>query len=228
MHQSENHSKGTIVSNDKSKLILVDDHPLLRKGVRQLVELEDDMEVVGEASNGADAIVLAQEIEADLVLLDLTMKGMDGIETLQGIRDVGINCRIVVFTVSDDTTDVVAALKAGADGYLLKDMEPEKLVGRIREACSGKLVLSEELTEILAKSFRDDTAKGRGDGYNSLTRREKEILKMIAGGLSNKMIGRQLNIVEATVKVHVKHLLKKLGLRSRVEAAVWAVENRVK
>ncbi|MBL4566646.1 MAG: two-component system response regulator NarL [Porticoccus sp.] len=216
------------MSNEKSKLILVDDHPLLRKGVRQLVELEEDMEVVGEASNGADAIVLVQEIEADLVLLDLTMKGMDGIETLQGMRDVGISCRIVVFTVSDDTADVIAALKAGADGYLLKDMEPEKLVTRIREACSGKLVLSEELAEILAKSFRDDTAKGRGDGYNSLTRREKEILKMIAEGLSNKMIGRQLNIVEATVKVHVKHLLKKLGLRSRVEAAVWAVENRVK
>jgi two-component system nitrate/nitrite response regulator NarL len=216
------------VSNDKSKLILVDDHPLLRKGVRQLVELEEDMEVIGEASNGADAIVLAQEIEADLVLLDLTMKGMDGIETLQGMRDAGISCRIVVFTVSDDTADVIAALKAGADGYLLKDMEPEKLVNRIREACSGKLVLSEELAEILAKSFRDDTAKSRGDGYNSLTRREKEILKMIAEGLSNKMIGRQLNIVEATVKVHVKHLLKKLGLRSRVEAAVWAVENRVK
>ncbi len=216
------------MSDTTSKLILVDDHPLLRKGVRQLVELEDDMEVVGEASNGADAIVLAQAIEADLVLLDLTMKGMDGIETLQGMRDVGINCRIVVFTVSDDTSDVVAALKAGADGYLLKDMEPERLADRIREACSGKMVLSEDLTEVLAKAFRDSSSKDKGGGYNSLTRREKEILKMIAEGLSNKMIGRQLNIVEATVKVHVKHLLKKLGLRSRVEAAVWAVENRVK
>ena len=122
----------------------------------------------------------------------------------------------------------VAALKAGADGYLLKDMEPERLVDRIREACSGKMVLSENLTEVLAKAFRDGSGKDKGDGYNSLTRREKEILKMIAEGLSNKMIVRQLNIVEATVKVHVKHLLKKLGLRSRVEAAVWAVENRVK
>ncbi len=216
------------MNDSKSRLILVDDHPLLRKGVRQLVELEDDMKVIAEASNGADAVVLVQELEADLVLLDLTMKGMDGIETLQAMRNAGVSCRIVVFTVSDDTNDVVTALKAGADGYLLKDMEPERLVDRIREACSGKLVLSEELTEILAKSFRDDSNKGRAESYNSLTRREKEILKMIAEGLSNKMIGRQLNIVEATVKVHVKHLLKKLGLRSRVEAAVWAVENRVK
>tara|TARA_R110000822_G_scaffold59736_31_gene149171 strand:+ start:964 stop:1614 length:651 start_codon:yes stop_codon:yes gene_type:complete len=216
------------VSDTTSKLILVDDHPLLRKGVRQLVELEDDMAVIGEASNGEDAVQLVQELEADLVLLDLTMKGMDGIETLQAMRDAGVSCRIVVFTVSDDTSDVLAALKAGADGYLLKDMEPERLVERIREACSGKMVLSEDLTEVLARAFRDGSSKGRGDGYDSLTRREKEILKMIAEGLSNKMIGRQLNIVEATVKVHVKHLLKKLGLRSRVEAAVWAVENRVK
>lgn len=216
------------MSDSKSRLILVDDHPLLRKGVRQLVELEDDMEVIAEASNGADAVILVQEQEADLVLLDLTMKGMDGIDTLQAMRDAGVSSRIVVFTVSDDTNDVVTALKAGADGYLLKDMEPERLVERIRDACSGKLVLSEELTEVLAKSFRENSNKGSNDSYNSLTRREKEILKMIAEGLSNKMIGRQLNIVEATVKVHVKHLLKKLGLRSRVEAAVWAVENRVK
>lgn len=216
------------MSDTINKLILVDDHPLLRKGVRQLVELEDDMEVIGEASNGEEAVQLAQEVEADLVLLDLTMKGMDGIETLQAMRNAGVSCHIVVFTVSDDTNDVVSALKAGADGYLLKDMEPDRLVDRIREACSGKMVLSEELTEVLAKAFRDDSSKDRGDGFNSLTRREKEILKMIAEGLSNKMIGRQLNIVEATVKVHVKHLLKKLGLRSRVEAAVWAVENRVK
>lgn len=216
------------MSDSKSRLILVDDHPLLRKGVRQLVELEDNMEVIAEASNGADAVILVQEQEADLVLLDLTMKGMDGIDTLQAMRDAGVSSRIVVFTVSDDTNDVVTALKAGADGYLLKDMEPERLVERIRDACSGKLVLSEELTEVLAKSFRENSNKGSNDSYNSLTRREKEILKMIAEGLSNKMIGRQLNIVEATVKVHVKHLLKKLGLRSRVEAAVWAVENRVK
>lgn len=211
-----------------NRIILVDDHPLLRKGVRQLLELEDDMEIVGESSNGMDAIALAQGSNADLILLDLTMKDMDGIETLQAMRNADISCRIVVFTVSDDTNDVVTALKSGADGYLLKDMEPEKLIDQIREACSGKLVLSEGLTEVLAKAFRDNSTKNRDDGYHSLTRREKEILKMIAEGLSNKMIGRELDIVEATVKVHVKHLLKKLGFRSRVGAAVWAVEHKIK
>jgi len=208
-----------------SKLILVDDHPLLRKGVRQLVELEDDMAVVGEASNGRDAIELVQGQDVDLVLLDLSMKGMDGLETLRQMRDAGVSCRIVVFTVSDDSADMVAAFKAGADGYLLKDMEPEELVGRIRDACVGKMVLSSELTEVLARAFRDNSRRDQDSGYDALTRREKEILRMISGGLSNKMIGRDLDITEATVKVHVKHLLKKLGLRSRVEAAVWAVEH---
>ncbi len=208
-----------------SKLILVDDHPMLRKGVRQLVELEDDMQVIGEAGNGKDAIELVQQLDADLILLDLSMKGMDGIETLRAMREAGVDSRIVVFTVSDESNDMVAAFKAGADGYLLKDMDPEELVSRIRDACVGKMVLSQELTETLTKAFRDNARREQNSGYDALTRREKEILRMIAGGLSNKMIGRELDIVEATVKVHVKHLLKKLGLRSRVEAAVWAVEH---
>ena len=204
-------------------VLLVDDHPLLRKGVCQLLELEDDIEVIGEAANGADAVVQAAALDPDLILLDLSMKGMDGIETLMALRDAGITSRIVVFSVSDDRTDVVSALKSGADGYLLKDTEPEELVDSIRNACSGKMVLSEQLAEVLALSFRD---KDQGPDLNTLTRRELQILKYIAEGLSNKLIGRKLDIAESTVKVHVKHLLKKLGFRSRVEAAVWMVEQQ--
>ncbi|PHS74992.1 MAG: two-component system response regulator NarL [Porticoccus sp.] len=216
------------MNESKSKLILVDDHPLLRKGVRQLLALEDDMEVVGEASNGRDAVELVkrQGQDVDLVLLDLSMKGMDGIETLREMREADVCCRIVVFTVSDESKDMLAAFKAGADGYLLKDMEPGELVERIRDACIGKMVLSHELTEVLAKAFRDNARQEQDSGYDALTRREKEILRMVSAGLSNKLIGRELDIAEATVKVHVKHLLKKLGLRSRVEAAVWAVEHK--
>jgi two-component system nitrate/nitrite response regulator NarL len=204
-------------------VLLVDDHPLLRKGVSQLLELEDDIDVIGEASNGADAVQRALELDPDLVLLDLSMKGMDGIETLLAMRKANVTARIVVFTVSDDRTDVVSALKNGADGYLLKDTEPEELVDSIRKACSGKMVLSEQLTQVLALSFRQDDRK-RGPDLDALTRRELQILKYIAEGLSNKLIGRKLDIAESTVKVHVKHLLKKLGFRSRVEAAVWMVE----
>ena len=204
-------------------VLLVDDHPLLRKGVCQLLELEDDIDVIGEAANGADAVVQAAALDPDLILLDLSMKGMDGIETLVALRDAGVTSRIVVFSVSDDRTDVVSALKSGADGYLLKDTEPEELVDSIRNACSGKMVLSEQLAEVLALSFRD---KDQGPDINTLTRRELQILKYIAEGLSNKLIGRKLDIAESTVKVHVKHLLKKLGFRSRVEAAVWMVEQQ--
>ncbi len=206
-------------------VLLVDDHPLLRKGVRQLLELENDIEVVGEAANGADSVLLATELNPDLILLDLSMKGMDGIETLLSLRAANVTSYIVVFTVSDDRNDVISALKSGADGYLLKDTEPEELVECIRRACSGKLVLSEELTEVLALSFRDEQ-KSSGPDLSTLTRRELQILKYVAEGLSNKLIGRKLEIAESTVKVHVKHLLKKLGLRSRIEAAIWMVEQK--
>jgi two-component system, NarL family, nitrate/nitrite response regulator NarL len=204
-------------------ILLVDDHPLLRKGVGQLLELEDGLEVIGEASNGHDAIGLAQELDPDLVLLDLSMRGMDGIETLSAMRDAGVSAHIVVFTVSDDRADVISALKAGADGYLLKDVEPDVLVASIHQACSGKMVISDQLTEVLASSFRQDNNK---QDLNQLTRRELQILKYIAEGLSNKLIARKLDIAESTVKVHVKHLLKKLGFRSRVEAAVWMVDQQ--
>ena len=206
-----------------STVLLVDDHPLLRKGVSQLLELEDDIEVVGEASDGINAVQQALLLDPDLILLDLGMKGMDGIETLEAMRDADVSARIVVFTVSDDRSDVVAALKSGADGYLLKDTEPDELVNNIRSACSGKMVLSAQLAEVLAMSLREDD-KSQGRNLEALTRREQQILKYIAEGLSNKLIGRKLDIAEATVKVHVKHLMKKLNFRSRVEAAVWLVE----
>lgn len=206
-----------------STVLLVDDHPLLRKGVSQLLELEEDIKVIGEASTGEEAVNQALALDPDLVLLDLSMKGMDGIETLAALRTAGVSSRIVVFTVSDERSDVVSALKSGADGYLLKDVEPEVLVDSIRSACAGKMVLSDQLAEVLALSLRDEH-QARGPDLDLLTRRELQILKYIAEGLSNKLIGRKLAIAESTVKVHVKHLLKKLGFRSRVEAAIWMVE----
>ncbi len=206
-------------------VMLVDDHPLLRKGVSQLLELEDDIEVIGEAADGVSAVSMARELDPDLILLDLSMRGMDGIETLQALRAAKVRSHIVVFTVSDDRSDVITALKSGADGYLLKDAEPDELVESIRAACIGKMVLSEQLTELLALAFRDDKTK-QGPDMSALTRRELQTLKYIAEGQSNKLIGKRLDIAESTVKVHVKNLLKKLGLRSRVEAAVWMVEQQ--
>lgn len=205
-----------------SSVLLVDDHPLLRKGLTQLIELEDELIVVGEACNGLEAIKLAKELDPDLIVLDLNMQGMDGLETLKRLREEQVSARIVVLTVSDNDEDVVQAITFGADGYLLKDMDPENILEKIKEAALGKMVMSEKLTSILAGAIRKgDTSKP--NLLAQLTSRELEILKYIAKGLSNKLIARELDISDGTVKVHVKHVLKKLDLRSRVEAAVWMI-----
>lgn len=208
-----------------ASIMLVDDHPLLRKGLRQLLTLSGEMEVVAEASNGKDAIKLASELDPDLILLDLNLQGMDGLETLRHLRDEGVTSRIVMLTVSDADEDVLSAISAGADGYLLKDMEPEDMLVQIERALSGKMVLSEAVTQVLATAIRNPTTKA-AVGSDSLTQRELEILKLIAKGMSNKVIARELAISDGTVKVHVKHLLKKLHLRSRVEAAVWMINQQ--
>ncbi|MPM98611.1 Nitrate/nitrite response regulator protein NarL [bioreactor metagenome] len=167
---------------------------------------------------------MATRLAPDLVLLDLNMKDMDGIEVLKAIRAARLDARVVMVTVSDHGDDLVAALRAGADGYLLKDMEPEAMLDALREAAEGRIVISEQLTHLMAAALRGP-AQPQSVSAAGLTEQELRILERIAGGLSNKLIGRELDIAEGTVKVHVKHILRKLALRSRVEAAVWAVEH---
>ncbi|WP_049723436.1 two-component system response regulator NarL [Gilvimarinus polysaccharolyticus] len=210
------------MNQDKSSIMLVDDHPLLRKGLQQLIELSDDLVLVAQASSGAEALELGSQLDPDLILLDLNMQGMDGLETLEKLRTAGVTSRIVMLTVSDSDSDVIGAISRGADGYLLKDMEPEELLTQIERALQGKMVMSEAVTQALATAIRRPQHSHQAKLEN-LTGRELEILKLIAKGLSNKLIARELDISDGTVKVHVKHLLKKLGLRSRVEAAVWMI-----
>ncbi|WP_445003646.1 two-component system response regulator NarL [Halomonas mongoliensis] len=207
-----------------ASILIIDDHPLLRRGVSQLLELEEDMTLIGEAGEPEAGIRLALELDPDMVLLDLNMPGLNGIETLKRLRDQGFAGRVVMFTVSDHEEDVVAALQGGADGYLLKDMDPDEMIRQLRQASLGRMVISESLTALLAEALRSQRSQPAAPDIHSLTQREREILRELAGGLSNKMIARKLDITEGTVKVHVKHLLKKLNLRSRVEAAVWAVQ----
>ncbi|MEC7471737.1 MAG: two-component system response regulator NarL [Pseudomonadota bacterium] len=201
---------------------------MMRRGLRDLLDLEDDLETVGEAGNGEDAIRLAQEVEPDLILMDLNMPGIDGLETTRRMRDADIDARIIMFTVSDEQGHVLEALRNGADGYLLKDMDAEQLIEQIRIAATGRMALSPELTQVLAEAIRVRPKPTGQVQFSSLTKREKEVLRLIAKGQSNKMIARKLGITEGTVKVHVKNLLHKLGLRSRVEAAVWVLENEAK
>jgi two-component system nitrate/nitrite response regulator NarL len=207
------------------RLLVIDDHPLFRRGVRQLVDIEGGFEVVGEASSGPEGIALAEQLQPDLVLLDLNMESMDGNETLHALRALGCTARVAMLTVSDQEDDLVNALRAGADGYLLKDTEPEELLRQLRQIVDGRLVLTEGLTEHLARAMRRQ-AEPAPAGQSRLTPREREVLDLIASGLNNKLIAKELDLSEGTVKVHVKHLLKKLGLRSRLEAALWAVEQQ--
>jgi two-component system nitrate/nitrite response regulator NarL len=206
-------------------LLVIDDHPLFRKAVLQLVDMAEDFVVVGEASSGPEGLELARKLDPDMILLDLNMKPMNGIEVLKVIKSWGLDSRVVMLTVSDEAGDLVAALRAGADGYLLKEMEPEDLLVKLKEAAAGQVTLTERLTRLLAHSLREDN-KPKDPEQAGLTDQEGRILDLIAQGKSNKLIARELNIAEGTVKVHVKHLLRKLNLRSRVEAAVWVVDKK--
>ncbi|MCG8428989.1 MAG: two-component system response regulator NarL [Chromatiales bacterium] len=216
-----------MTSDEKYTVVTIDDHPLFRKGVGDLIDMEDSLVLVGEAANGVDGLKIAEELNPDIILLDINMKGMSGLETLQAIKSKDIDSRVLMLTVSDNEEDVIAALRLGADGYLLKDMEPEDTLECLRSAVFGQIVISERLTQLLAHALREEQKAPKTIAGADLTDRESEILKLISEGLSNKLIARELDISEGTVKVHVKHLLRKLNLHSRVEAAVWALKNPI-
>jgi len=202
-------------------ILIVDDHPLFRKGVIQLIQAAPEFRFVGEAASGREGIRLAHNLQPDMILLDLNMKEMNGIEVLKAIKDSDLDARVIMLTVSDQAEDLMAALQAGADGYLLKDMEPEDLMQQLGEAARGKITISERLTQLLVTSLREKP-RPASLAEAGLTEQESRILDHLIDGKSNKLIARDMGIAEGTVKVHVKHLLKKLNLRSRVEAAVWA------
>ncbi|QMU62366.1 MAG: two-component system response regulator NarL [Gammaproteobacteria bacterium] len=210
-----------------NSVLIIDDHPLFRKGVCQLIsDMEDEFKLIGEAPSGEEGIKLALQHNPDLILLDLNMKGMDGIETLIELKKSDIDSFIVVLTVSNDEKDLVSALRNGADGYLLKDLEPEVLKSKLQSVMKGQVVIDQNLSEMLASSIRQDkNSSPENQEDASLTVREKEILQLIAHGNNNKLIARELNISDGTVKVHVKNLLRKLKVHSRLEAAVWALSN---
>jgi two-component system nitrate/nitrite response regulator NarL len=212
----------------RQTVLVVDDHPLFRRGVAQLLAMEPTIEVVGEAGNKAEALALAAGRDPDLILLDLNLKGESGLDILAALKDEDPARRVVMLTVSDAPDDLMSAIRGGADGYLLKDMEPEDLLARVRAALNGATVIGEALAARLADALREEARESRGGrpprSLQDLTEREAAVLRCLADGLSNKRIALALNITEGTVKVHVKHLLKKLSFRSRVEAAVWAAQ----
>ncbi|QIR15554.1 response regulator [Shewanella aestuarii] len=198
-------------------VLVVDDHPLLRRGICQLITSDGDFTLFGEAGTGLDALTALNNSEPDIILLDLNMKGMSGLDTLNAMRQEGVTARIVILTVSDAKQDVIRLLRAGADGYLLKDTEPEILLEQLKNAMLGHRVLSKEVEDYLyeLKEAADDN-----EWIASLTPRELQILQELAEGKSNRVISEDLHISEGTVKVHVKNLLRKANAKSRTEMAV--------
>lgn len=200
-------------------VLLVDDHPMMRRGLRQLLEMEPNLRVVGEATDGAEALAQVAALVPELVVLDNKMTGMGGLETLRRLREQGYEGRVLMYTVSDAEDDVRDAMRLGANGYLLKDMEPRELLANVQRALAGEVVISERLARHLQAGIGPGLTERMG-----LTTRELEVLRLLASGSSNRVIGERLGIAEGTVKVHVKNLFGKLGLHNRVEAVVWAME----
>lgn len=207
------------------KVLLVDDHQVVRRGLRTFLEVQDDIEVVGEAADGAEGVERAEELRPDIVLMDVKMPGMDGIEALRRLRELANPARVLIVTSFTEQRTVIPALRAGAAGYVYKDVDPDALAGAIRSVHAGHVLLQPEVADAL---LSQEEAGGGGQGRgNGLTDREREVLALIADGRSNREIARALVLSEKTVKTHVSNILMKLDLADRTQAALWAVRHGI-
>lgn len=212
------------------RVLLVDDHTLFRSGIKALLLREPGFEVVGEAGDGLEGVKRAISLQPDVVLLDLHMPGLSGKEAVQLILEDFPQARVVMLTVSENADDLLDTLRAGALGYLLKNIDADFLINAVRRAADGEAVMSAQMTAKLMASVRSNplhVATTVPAEHDKLTAREREILGWLAKGASNKEIARSLELAESTVKIHVQSILKKLCVASRVQAAIYAVENEL-
>ena len=204
------------------RVLIADDHAVVRQGLRTFLELQDDIEVVADVADGESALAAAAEHDPDVVLMDLVMPGVDGVEAIRRLRERQPHTRVVVLTSFLDDDKLFPAVRAGAAGYLLKDVEPAELVRAIHAVGDGEALLH---PAVAARLMEELSAAGRPPPEESLTAREREVLELIARGLPNKLIARELAIAEKTVKTHVSSILGKLGLTDRTQAALYAVRS---
>lgn len=209
---------------EKISVLIADDHPVVRQGLRTFLELLPDVELVGEATDGEEAVSKVQELLPDVVLMDLVMPQLDGIEAIRRIRTVSPSTQVLVLTSFADDEKVLSAVKAGAAGYLLKDVQPQELAEAVRAVNRGEAQLH---PTVAAKLMQEISQGGRPAEQELLTGRELEVLRLIARGLSNKLIARELVLSEKTVKTHVSNILSKLHLADRTQAALYAVKQRL-
>ncbi|MER7484222.1 response regulator transcription factor [Streptomyces sp. NPDC126510] len=206
------------------RVLLVDDHQVVRRGLRTFLEVQDDIEVVGEAADGAEGVDRAEELKPDVILMDVKMPGMDGVDALRRLRELDNPARVLVVTSFTEQRTVVPALRAGAAGYVYKDVDPDALAGAIRSVHAGHILLQPEVAGALLAQEGTNAGTTRA---GSLTEREREVLGLIADGRSNREIARALVLSEKTVKTHVSNILMKLDLSDRTQAALWAVRHGV-
>jgi two-component system nitrate/nitrite response regulator NarL len=209
------------------RVLLVDDHALFRSGIKALLERQAGVEIVGEASDGLEGVKRAISLRPDVVLLDVHMSGISGREAVQLICEDAPDTRVVMLTVSEDADDLIDCLRAGAHGYLLKNIEADYLTDALRRTADGEAVMSPSMMAKLVSNVRADarSAPVAVADHDRLSPREREILEFLVPGASNKEIARALDLAESTVKIHIRGILKKLNLSSRVQAAVYAVEH---
>jgi DNA-binding NarL/FixJ family response regulator len=210
----------------KISVLIADDHPMVRQGLRVFLELQPDIEVVGEAGDGAQAARLAQQLRPDVVLLDLVMPGTDGVAAIELMAEAALESRVLIVTSFGEHRTVIPAIRAGARGYVSKNVEPSALAAAIRAVAAGHVLLGPEVAAALLGPGTAQSVHGVGNGAEpQLTAREREVLDLIARGRSNREIAKALTVSEKTVKTHVSNVLMKLGVADRTQAALWAVRH---
>ena len=207
------------------RVLLVDDHTLFRSGVKALLGRHPQFEVVGEATDGLEGVKRAKALDPDVILLDLHMPGTSGKDALKLLLQENPETKVLMLTVSEEADDLIETLRCGATGYLLKNIDTETLLDSIRKAAQGESVVSPQMTGKLVRGLKAPVKTQETTEKDKLSPREREILRCLARGASNKEIARELDLAESTVKIHVQHILRKLNLSSRVQAAVYAVES---
>ena len=208
----------------KKTILIIDDHPLFRKGVQQLLSMDEQYEIVGEAADGVTGLAMIESLAPDMVLLDLNMEVMSGLDVLEEIKKRELDTEVVIMTVSNQDSDVARAIHLGADGYLLKDMEPEDILLKLGQVAEGSVVMDENISMLLANMLKSGSHFTTLENVK-LTQRETEIMGLLVVGMNNKLMARELNISDGTVKVHIKNILRKTKVNSRLEAAVWAINH---
>lgn len=210
-------------------VLIADDHPLLRQGLKQILELENDIVVIAQASNGNEAVQYAEEYKPDVILMDINMPGLNGLQAIAEIKQKMLSSRIIVLTIHEDREYLFKTLQMGAEGYVLKDAEPAVLIEAIRNVNAGQSYIQPNMTMELVKEFNRVTLHDKEKHLdNNLTAREIEVLELIAEGMINKEIARQLYISEKTVKNHVSNIFKKLNVSDRTQAAIYAFKHNIK